>query len=206
MRREKNSKKTRCLVIAICLMACTLMMPTPVLANGNQGQAEVGQVQELKAGICKVNSINIRWQQVQGASGYQVYRASARNGKYAMIKEVGPGGWAFFNRKNVSGGTEYFYKVRAFKKTSKGRVYGKFSKILRANSQQTKNIRVSARCNLNVRKYAGTSYKKLLTVPRGTKMSVLCTSRDKGGTKWYRIKVNINKKNYTGYVRSDLVR
>ena len=95
MRREKSSKKTVCLVIALCLMVCTLMIPEQASATVVQGQAGVGQVQGLKAGICKANSINIRWQQVQGASGYEVYRATARNGKYVKLKDVGPGGWAF---------------------------------------------------------------------------------------------------------------
>lgn len=206
MRREKSSKKTLCLVIALCLMACALMVPTPALATVIQGQAGVGQVQGLKAGICKANSINIRWQQVQGASGYQVYRAEARNGKYVKLREVGPGGWAFLNNKNVAAGTEYFYKVRAFQNTSKGRVYGKYSKILRVNSQQTRSLRVTAKFNVNIRKYAGTNYERLITVPKGTKMTVLCNARDKAGARWYRVKVSVNKKSYKGYVRSDLVR
>lgn len=206
MRREKSSKKTVCLMLALCLMVCTLMIPGQASATVVQGQAGVGQVQGLKAGICKANSINIRWEQVQGASGYEVYRATARNGKYEKLKEVGPGGWAFFNKKNVAAGTEYFYKVRAFQKTSKGRVYGKFSKILRANSKLTRSFRVTARYNVNIRKYAGTSYDRLLTVPAGTKMTVLCNARDKAGARWYRVKLKINKKNTTGYVRSDLVR
>lgn len=206
MRREKSSKKTLCLVIALCLMACTLMMPTPALANVIQGQAGVGQVQGLKAGICKANSINIRWQQVQGASGYQVYRASARNGDYVKLKEVGPGGWAFLNNRNVAAGTEYFYKVRAFQKTSKGRVYGKYSKVLRVNSKLNRSFRVTSKFNVNIRKYAGTGYDRLITVPKGTKMTVLCNARDKAGARWYRVKLNVNKKKYTGYVRSDLVR
>ena len=186
MRREKSSKKTVCLVIALCLLVCTLMIPEQASATVVQGQAGVGQV--------------------QGASGYEVYRATARNGKYVKLKEVGPGGWAFFNKKNVAAGTEYFYKVRAFQKTSKGRVYGKYSKILRVNSKLTRSFRVTARYNVNIRKYAGTSYDRLLTVPAGTKMTVLCNARDKAGARWYRVKLKSNKKDYTGYVRSDLVR
>lgn len=187
-------------------MACTLMVPTPALATVIQGQAGVGQVQGLKAGICKANSINIRWQQVQGASGYQVYRAEARNGKYVKLKEVGSGGWAFLNNRNVAAGTEYFYKVRAFQKTSKGRVYGKYSKVLRVNSKLNRSLRVTSKFNVNIRKYAGTSYDRLITVPKGTGMTVLCNARDKAGARWYRVKLNVNKKKYTGYVRSDLVR
>ena len=206
MRREKRSRKMICQVIALCLMVCTLIVPVPASANVIQGQTGVGQVQGLKAGICKANSINIRWHQVSGASGYQVYRCEARNGKYVRLREIGPGGYAFLNNKNVAMGTEYFYKVRAFKKTSKGRVYGKYSKILRVNSLQTRSMKVRAKFNVNVRKYAGTSYDRLITVPKGTKMTVLCTSKDKAGAKWYRVKVSLNKKSYKGYVRSDLVR
>ena len=208
MRREKCSKKMICQVIALCLMVCTLILPTPVSANVIQGQTQtgVGQVQGLRAGICKANSINIRWEQVQGASGYQIYRSEARNGKYVRLRNIGPGGYAFLNNKNVSMGTEYFYKVRAFKNTSKGRVYGKYSKILRVNSLLNRSIKGLAKFNVNVRKYAGTSYDRLITVPKGTKMTVLCTSKDKAGAKWYRVKVSLNKKSYKGYVRSDLVR
>ena len=208
MRREKCSKKMICQVIALCLMVCTLILPTPVSANVIQGQTQtgVGQVQGLRAGICKANSINIRWDMVKDITGYQIYRSEARNGKYVRLRNIGPGGYAFLNNKNVSMGTEYFYKVRAFKNTSKGRVYGKYSKILRVNSLQTRSIKVRAKFNVNVRKYAGTSYDRLITVPKGTKMTVLCTSKDKAGAKWYRVKVSLNKKSYKGYVRSDLVR
>ena len=91
MRREKCSKKMICQVIALCLMVCTLILPTPVSANVIQGQTQtgVGQVQGLRAGICKANSINIRWEQVQGASGYQIYRSEARNGKYVRLRKIG---------------------------------------------------------------------------------------------------------------------
>ncbi len=43
MRREKCSKKMICQVIALCLMVCTLILPTPVSANVIRTDADRGR-------------------------------------------------------------------------------------------------------------------------------------------------------------------
>lgn len=199
-------KKIRMVAAAFCLMFClTAVSQENVMATTINGKvATVGQVQNLKAGVCTVKSINIHWSPVQGASGYQIYRATARNGKYTCIKTVPAGSQAFMNL-SVSSGKEYFYKVRAFVNTANGKRCGKFSKILRANTKQIFSKKVRAKYNVNVRKYAGTNYAVQFTVKKGTKLTVLCETCDKSGTKWYRIQVKINGKKQKGYVRSDLV-
>ncbi len=198
-------KKIRVLAAVICMILCVSMIPQDTAATTIQGQtSSVGQVRNLKAGVCTIHSINIRWTPVAGASGYQIYRSAARNGKYTRLKTVAAGSQAFMNT-SVSVGKEYFYKVRAYSNTSKGKVYGKFSKILRANTKPLYSKKVKAKCNVNIRKYAGTNYERLFGVTKGTSMKVLCEACDKSGAKWYRIQVKINGKNYKGYVRSDLV-
>lgn len=187
-------KKVASFVLALCLMVSVLAVPQEASAA-----AAVGRVTNLKSGICTTRSINLRWNPVQGAAGYQIYRSEARNGKYRKIKEVR--GQAFMNTTVVAG-KEYFYKVRAFDHRRK---CGKFSSPLRANTKQLYNPQVRAKYNVNIRKYAGTDYAVRCTVRRGQKMTVLCSAQDRAGVKWYRVQLKVNRKKLTGYVRSDLV-
>lgn len=207
-KNQKQRKKGFCLILALCMMMCSLVIPSPVKAQVVKGNVDsVDQVQNLKAGICSLNGINMRWEKVEGASGYEVWRCLARNGKWWKVKDIAPNNQAFLNR-GLKSGKEYFYKVRAFKRTSSGKKYGKFSSILRANTKLSKSfkVRVNALSGLHIRKYAGTDYSVLATAPFRTKLTVLCLAQDKKGAKWYRVSVKIKKKKYTGYVHSKYVR
>ncbi len=189
------------ILVAIMMLALVITM-LPVQEVSAATQTSLAKVQNLKAGTCTTKSINLTWSPVSGASGYQVYRANARNGKYRLLKNVSS--VAFMNT-TVTAGTEYFYKVRAYTYSGSKKTYGKFSGILRANTKPLSSKKVTAKYNINVRKYAGTTYQRLFGITKGTRVSVLCETQDKTGYKWYRIQVKINGKNYRGYVRSDLV-
>lgn len=54
--------------------------------------------------------------------------------------------------------------------------------------------------SLNVRSGAGTSYKVLVVIPDGTKVSIIEYVQDENGDKWYHIKVKYSGTNYDGYV------
>ena len=199
-------KKIKMLAAAVCLLCFLAAAPHKVSAIPViQGTVtNLQQVQGLRVGICTTKSINIHWKLVMEAQGYEIYRAEARNGKYTLLGEVPASSQAFMNT-TVTAGKEYFYKVRAYVKTRTGRSYGKFSKILRANTKPLAVKKAKARFNINVRKYAGTNYARVFGLTKGTKVTILCESTDKTGVKWYRIQVKINKKKYTGYVRGDLI-
>lgn len=195
-------KKNKFLAAILSLALMITMLPVQQVSAAAY-QTSLVKVKNLKAGTCTTKSINLTWSPVQGAYGYQVYRSNARNGKYKLLKNVSS--TAFMNT-TVTAGTEYFYKVRAYAFTSSGTSYGKFSGILRANTKPVYTKKVTAKYNINVRKYAGTTYPRLFGITKGRKMSVLCDTHDKAGYKWYRIQVKINGKKCRGYVRSDLVR
>lgn len=195
-------RKNKILAAVLSLALIITMLPVQQVSAAAY-QTSLAKVKNLKTGTCTTKSINLIWSPVSGAQGYQVYRSNARNGKYRLLKNVSS--TAFMNT-TVTAGTEYFYKVRAYSLTKSGTSYGKFSGILRANTKPVYKKRVTAKYNINVRKYAGTTYPRLFGITKGTRMSVLCDASDKSGYKWYRIQVKINGKKYTGYVRSDLVR
>ena len=68
----------------------------------------------------------VHWKKVSGASGYQLYRADSRQGKYKCIKTQK--GTKYTNKKLKKGKT-YYYKVRAYKTVGKKKLYGAFSAI-----------------------------------------------------------------------------
>lgn len=194
-------KKNKVLVAIVALAFMITLLPAQQVSAATY-QNGLQKVSGLKVGTCTTKSINLTWKPVSGASGYQLYRANARNGKYRLLKNVSS--TAFMNT-TVKAGTEYFYKVRAYKSTPSGIVTGKFSGITRANTKQLSTKKLTAKYNTNVRKYAGTTYQRIFGITKGTKVSVLCETQDKSGVKWYRIQVKIGGKKYRGYVRSDLL-
>lgn len=70
-----------------------------------------GTVTNLKVDANATNSIQLSWDPVEGATGYQIYRAGSLGGSYSMITSVT--GTTYTNI-SLSAATTYIYKVRAF--------------------------------------------------------------------------------------------
>lgn len=71
-------------------------------------------------------SAKLSWNKVAGASGYVVYAATVKNGKYAKLAAVK--GTSYTAKKLASGKTVYF-KVAAYKTVGKSIFYGSFSSV-----------------------------------------------------------------------------
>lgn len=70
----------------------------------------------------------LSWKKVSGADGYQIYRSSKKNGKYALAATITNGRAVSHSLKHKNGST-YYYKVRAYINVdNKGKTYGGFSK------------------------------------------------------------------------------
>ncbi len=71
----------------------------------------------------------VKWKKVTGATGYRIYRATSKNGKYKLVTTVK-------NSKTVTktisakSNKKYYYKVVAYKSVNKTNIYGSYSKIL----------------------------------------------------------------------------
>jgi len=72
------------------------------------------------------NSTYIKWNKVSGASGYRVYRATSKNGKYERL--VTTTALSYTDTRLTSGKT-YYYKVRAYKWVNGTKVFGPYSDI-----------------------------------------------------------------------------
>ena len=70
----------------------------------------------------------IKWNNVTGESGYQVYYATSKNGTYKKVDSYSADKTAGSKTKLTSKKT-YYFKVRAYKKTSSGTVYSSWSAV-----------------------------------------------------------------------------
>ena len=77
-------------------------------------------------------SLQISWDKVPGASGYEVFRYSAAKGKYSRVKAINRGNATRWTDRRLATGKKYSYKVRAW-----SRVHDKAVKGTRQHSSFT---------------------------------------------------------------------
>ena len=72
-------------------------------------------------------SARVSWAKTAGASGYKVYRATKKKGKYKAVKTIKNGRTVKFTNKKLKKGRKYFYKVKAYRNVGKKKVYSSFT-------------------------------------------------------------------------------
>lgn len=72
----------------------------------------------------------LTWKKASGVSGYQIYAATKKNGKYKKVGTIKSAGkYKKITVKKLKSKKKYYFKVRAYKKVSKKIYYGAFSNI-----------------------------------------------------------------------------
>lgn len=75
------------------------------------------------------NTMQIQWNVVEGAVGYEVYRSATKDGEYTCIAEIADGAATSFNDSTCECGKEYFYYIKAAQLLEGSNVYGQPSEI-----------------------------------------------------------------------------
>lgn len=99
----------------------------PATKPTTQTKVKVAKVTGVKAKNTAKKTATVSWKKVKGASGYVVYRATKKNGKYKSVKKISKGSTVKYVNKKLTKKKTYYYKVRAFKKSGKKVVYGAYS-------------------------------------------------------------------------------
>lgn len=75
--------------------------------------------------------VKVKWKGISGETGYQIYRATSKNGKYTKVKSVTMSSSSYpYARIKTTKNKTYYYKVRAYKSLGGGKhVYGPFSSV-----------------------------------------------------------------------------
>ncbi|MGN0276014.1 MAG: Ig-like domain-containing protein [Hominisplanchenecus sp.] len=94
-------------------------------ANMKPEKVSLKSVKPSSTGRLKVN-----WKKVKDADGYQIQYAKNSKFKNALTKKTGSK--ATLTLKKLTKGQKYYVRVRAFKNTDSGNVYGAYSKVKKA--------------------------------------------------------------------------
>ena len=102
--------------------------------KGIAGRAMLGTsaITSIKA---SGGQVALTWKQIPGAQGYVVMRSTTPNGTYKKIRTAQGVSNTSYTDKQVTSGSTYYYKVRAFKQVDGKFVYGGFSPAREASLQ-----------------------------------------------------------------------
>ena len=89
----------------------------------------LGKVSISKVKASGKKKVKVTWKKLSGASGYQVYCATAKSGKYKSVKTIKSGSTKKFTNKKLKSGKKYYYKVRAYRTVGGKNIYGSFSGV-----------------------------------------------------------------------------
>ncbi len=87
------------------------------------------QPSSVKAVSASYNSVKLTWPAVTGAAGYEVYRATVKNGSYTKLTTTTAKSYL---NTNLTTGATYYYKVRAYRMDWSTKVYSTFSSVVSA--------------------------------------------------------------------------
>ena len=85
----------------------------------------------VTAASASYNSVDISWSGVSGATGYEIYRATASAGTYTSI---GTTTATTYKNIGLTANTTYYYKVKAYRMASNAKVHSGYSTIISAKT------------------------------------------------------------------------
>ena len=92
---------------------------------------KVAAVKGVKVKNVKKLKAVVSWKKVSKASGYEVYRADKKKGKFKKIATIKKGSIVKYTNKKLKKKKSYFFKIRAYRVSGKKKVYGKYSSIVK---------------------------------------------------------------------------
>lgn len=99
----------------------TISSGKPVLAK-----AKLSTVKNISG-----RKVTLKWKKVSGASGYEIWRAAKKKGKYKKVKVITKGRTLKYTDRKLKKKKTYYYKVRAYRKVGGKKVYGVYSAVKR---------------------------------------------------------------------------
>ena len=69
----------------------------------------------------------LSWKKVANASGYEIYRSTAKKGTYKKVASVNSAGKVSYKDTKLKAGKTYYYKVRAGKTVGGKKYHGGYS-------------------------------------------------------------------------------
>lgn len=167
-----------------------------------------GQVSGVKVLSNTTTSLKVRWDKEYGVTGYRIYRATSKDGKYTKVATVSGNSSNTYTDKGLISGKTYYYKIRAYKTVDSENLYGDYSKIFSGKTSypsQVKNLKQNSSYKTLIkltwdkagyasgyRIYRSTSkdgtYKKIGEVSGSSKTSFTDKNVSSGKTYYYKVR------------------
>lgn len=167
----------------------------------------------VKAASASVSSLKLSWKKTSGASGYEIYRATAKTGTYKKVKRIAGASTVTYTNSSLATGKTYYYRIRAYHTVNGSSNYSPYSSIVSAKPvpgkpSLTVKKAASRKIRLSWKRVAGASgyviqrassktgkYKTIKTIKKGTTRSYTNTKLKKGKKYYYRIRAykTVNK-------------
>jgi GH25 family lysozyme M1 (1,4-beta-N-acetylmuramidase) len=74
-------------------------------------------------------TVTLKWKKVSKASGYEIYRATKKNGEYELKKKVQKNSKVSYQDKKLTKGKKYYYKIRAYRIVNGKKQYSSYTKV-----------------------------------------------------------------------------
>lgn len=81
------------------------------------------------------NKVTLTWSGVDGATGYRIYRSTSKTSGFKKIKSITKSSKVTYTNSNVSCGTTYYYKVRAYRLVDGNYYFGAYSPVVGAKAK-----------------------------------------------------------------------
>lgn len=142
--------------------------------------------------------ITLSWEKVKNASGYEIYRKDTYNGSFKKVKTITSGNTVSWKNSGLSKKHEYYYKLRAYIKTSKGNVYSGYSQITAA-TKASSQVGIVPK-TLKIMKTPSKKGMTLITVSAGIPLEYLGQTYLKNGNSFLHIRYITSTSTYDGYL------
>ena len=70
--------------------------------------------------------VKLKWNKCAGVTGYEIYRATSKTGKYTKVGTVIK---TSYKNTRLKKGKTYYYKVRVYKVVDGVKIYGSYSSV-----------------------------------------------------------------------------
>lgn len=151
------------------------------------------------------NAVTLQWKKISGASGYDIYRADSKKGKFKKVKTITNPKTVTYKDGKLSFNKTYYYKIKVYAKSGNKKVESAFSKTTSAKTALAAPAKVSlknkgkTKLNIGWKKVAGASgYKvqyslkkkssfKTITIKKAKTASYTKSGLKKGKTYYVRV-------------------
>lgn len=182
-------------------------------------ELSMAKPEATKASVSGGTKVKVTWKRDSKASGYYVYRATSKNGAYKKVKDITSNKTVSWSDSEISTGKTYYYKIRAYVKSSIGTKTSAYSNVVSVKTALKKPVlTVSAskkKVTLNWQKdgnaagykiYRATSkngkYKEMKKITKASTVKWTDKSTKAGKKYYYKIRayaVNKGKIKYSAY-------